>query len=207
VSDGGHFAIEIDGQSIFTDACGSLSPNQVKRTSGSGSYTAAKTGLVTLDLKNWRSGLETDSVHNYADNVRMTAQTFSFEAKTREINTYVGGTPQFELTAGPAYAGKWYIILQGVSGNDPGFDMNGHTVHVPLNLDAWTWVALDLNPFWTGFYSQLDANGEAAAVFNSFGDQPAAFALAIHFVYLVLENPGNTPVFASNPIYVLFTAP
>ena len=40
-----------------------------------------------------------------------------------------------------------------------------------------------------------------------FGDQPAAFALAINFVFLVLENPGGTPIFASNPIYVLFTAP
>lgn len=207
MSDGGNFAIEIDGQSIFTDLCGTLVPNQIKRNSRSADYTATNTGLVTLSLTNWRSGSEDDPVHNYADNVRMTAQTFSFEAKTREINTYVGGTAEFELTPGPAFANKGYIVLQGVSGNYPGFDMNAGAVHVPLNLDVWTWVALDLNPFWTGFYSQLDGNGEATAVFNSFGDQPAAFALAINFVYLVLENPGSTPIFASNPVYVLFTAP
>jgi hypothetical protein len=144
---------------------------------------------------------------NFIDNVRLTAQTHSFETLTREIDTYNGGTCEFKLTPGPAFANKWYLIIQGYTGVTPGFSMNGGTVHVPLNVDDWTWIALQLNPLWTGFYSQLDAQGEATAIFDSFGAQPVAFGLALNFAYMVLQNPGNTPIFGSNPIYVLFTAP
>jgi hypothetical protein len=144
---------------------------------------------------------------NYIDNVRMYPDTCSFEALTHEIDTYTGGTCEFKLTPGPAYANKWYLILQNYTGCYPGFDMNGGTVHVPLNVDDWTWIALQLNPLWTGFYSQLDAQGEATAIFDSFGPQTTAFGLALNFAYMVLQNPGNTPILASNPIYVLFTAP
>ncbi|MFH1998364.1 MAG: hypothetical protein ABIK28_01725 [Planctomycetota bacterium] len=136
--------------------------------------------------------------------MRLTAQTFSFEADPREIDTYNGGTVELKLTPGPAYANKWYIILQGVTGFHPGFNMNMGSVHVPLNLDTWTWIALSLNPLWTGFYSQLDSQGEATAILDTFGPQPEAWAVALDFVYIVLENPGDTPIFASNSIYTLF---
>ncbi|MBU0755749.1 MAG: hypothetical protein KJ645_11460 [Planctomycetes bacterium] len=161
--------------------------------------------MVSFEIINWRTTIT--ELTNYIDNVHMTAQTYTFEALTREIDTYVGGTNQFELTAGPAYANKWYIILQGVSGFDPGFNMNGGTVHVPLNLDDWTWFALSLNPYWTGFYGQLDAQGESSATFSSFGPQPLMFGYAVNFTYMILQTPTGTPIFASNPISVLFTAP
>jgi len=200
-------------------AGGTTTVNTFAHLVGDDSATGDGAGFVTFDNggANNRNARLLNTATEYAatitsgsavlDNVRLTAQSYSFETETREINTYVGGTAQFKLSPGPAYAGKWYIILQGFSGFHPGFDMNGGTVHVPLNPDAWTFVALDLNPLWPGFFSQLDANGEATATFDSFGDQPKAFSLAIDFVFMVLQNPGSTPIFASNPIYVLFTAP
>lgn len=144
---------------------------------------------------------------NYVDNISMIPVTCSFEALDHEINANQGGTADFALAAGTDYANKWYIILQGFSGCSPGFYMNKGTVHVPLNVDIWTKMALSLNYLWPGFYSQLDAQGESTAILNSFGPQPVAAGLAINFVYMVLQNPSGTPIFASNPIYVLFTSP
>lgn len=158
-----------------------------------------------MEIINWRT--TTIDLDNYIDNVRMIAHTYTFETLNREIDTYNGGAPQFLLTPGPAYADKWYVILQGYSGNVPGFNMNHGTVHVPLNVDAWTKIALGLNMIWPGFYGQLDAQGEASATFNTYGPQPAAFSLALNFVFIVFQNKGSTPIYASNPIYEIFTAP
>ena len=91
--------------------------------------------------------------------------------------------------------------------NVPGFYMNKGSVHVPLNVDVWTKMALGLNYLWSGFYSQLGGLGESTATLNTFGPQPVAAGLAINFVYMVLNNPSGSPIFASNPIYVLFTSP
>jgi hypothetical protein len=192
---------------IFTDNCGPIGPSQTIRHSQSGQFTATSTGLVSFEIENFREGVPGEMLYNYTDNLCMVPQTCSFEALDNEIDANKGGTADFGIHAGPAYANKWYIILQGFTGCTPGFDMNAGTVHVPLNIDVWTWIALDLNPLWSGFYSQLDGVGEATATLNTFGPQPVAAGLALNFVYLVLQNPGSTPIFASNPVFVLFTTP
>jgi hypothetical protein len=166
-------------------------------------YTATTTGMVTFELHNWKDGAYDPDLINYADHVRMYPQNPNFIALQHEIDINVGGTATFMLDAGAAYANKYSIILQSITGNHPGFDMNGN--HIPLNMDVWSWMALDftLQGFWSGFYGPLDANGQSTAVFNTFGAQPAAYGLIINFAYMVLQNPTNTPVFASYPIYVL----
>lgn len=204
MSDGGNFAIRIDGQSILTDNCGTINPYDTKRNSADGTFTATSTGMVPVEIYSWRTGDEFDPIHNYIDNVRVTAQTYSLEADSRELDTYNGSSSELKIDVGPAYAGKYYIILQGMSGSAPGFDMSMGTVHVPLNVDSWTLIAFNFYPVWTGFQGQLDAEGKATAVLNTYGPQPSAWAQAIYHVCLVLENPYNTPIFASNSVYTLF---
>jgi hypothetical protein len=159
---------------------------------------------VTFELYNWRDDIETDQITNYADHLRMFPQNPNFIAETREIIASSGGTANLTVKAGAAHANKWYLVLSGISGCHPGFTMNG--VKIPLNQDFWTMMAINfaLGGIWTGFYTQLDANGDGTAVLNTFGPQAAAKGLVMYFDYIVLLNPTNSPIFASYPIYVMF---
>ena len=160
--------------------------------------------MVELDLFNWRDGIET-TIDNYIDNIQVNLQNPTFEALNREVSASSGGVFNFDIKPGPAYANKWYIILQGYTGNHPGFNMSAGVVHVPLNVDLWTDIALGLNPFWNNFYASLDGNGHSDASMSTFGPQPVAQGLALYAVVLVLKNPSNSVEFATNPVSILFT--
>jgi hypothetical protein len=167
-------------------------------------WTAATTGMVTFEILNWKDGDPDTDLENYIDNVRMYPQNPTLIAEQREIDSSTGGTATFTIDAGPAYANKWYLVLSGFSGNHPGFTLNG--THIPLNQDLWTTLAVSfaLQGFWVGFYTSLDASGQSTAILNTFGPQPSVQGVALNFCYMVLQNPTNSPIFASNPIYVLF---
>jgi hypothetical protein len=204
VSDGGNYTILIDGVSIVTDNCG-VSPGASDiRNHITASCVATTTGMVELEVYNWREGLES-TIENYIDNIRVYMQNPTFEALNREVSASSGGVFNFDINPGPAYANQWYMILQGFTGNHPGFNMSAGAVHVPLNADVWTDIALGLNPFWNNFYSALDGNGHSDASMSTFGPQPIAEGLALYLDVLVLKNPSDTVVFATNPISVLFT--
>lgn len=82
-----------------------------------------------------------------------------------EVSVSDGGTTTFSLDAGPANAGKFFLVLPSASGIWPGSSIGG--MHVPINVDALT-----LQPFLepSGFYSEflgfLDSNGEATVSFS-----------------------------------------
>lgn len=168
----------------------------------SGTYTATATGYVNFQIYNWRDEEETTNVTNYVDNVRIYPETPNFETATREITASGGGTADFTIDAGAAYANKQYIILSCFSNCHPGFVKNG--THVPINIDFWTYMAIEfsLAGYWAGFYTTLDANGQGSATFNTFGPQPAAKELVLYFSYMVMNKPTSQPIFASHPIYV-----
>jgi hypothetical protein len=205
VSDGGNYTISIAETVIASDQCGYLTGNYTYvRRHISGTYTAAQTGLVNLEIHNWSSEGNPGKVHNHLDNLQVAPEHPIFEALNPEIVANEGGVFQFNIDAGSEYGNKIFIILQSFSGSDPGFYMNGGTVHVPLNPDIWTNVALNLNSYWHNFYGLLDMNGQAYAEMSTFGPQPNAELVAIHLVALVLEDSGFIPIFASNPVNVLF---
>lgn len=192
---------------IVSDACGTLDPQTDVRHSGAGSFTATTTGPVPLEVYNWRSGYYTSLVKNYVDNIRVIHLDSDFTITNREIICYAGGTSTLNLDPGIACAGKDYIILSGATGTWPGSLVSGITV--PLNTDAWTWVAYSLinTPAFSNFMGKLDAFGNATARIDTLG--PLSYEVighVLHFDYLLLENPGSLPaVYASDPVYLLLT--
>jgi hypothetical protein len=79
-----------------------------------------------------------------------------------------GGSVSIALDAGPAAAGKTYLLLASISGSAPGFVWQpGYPV--PLNVD---WVTQGLandpaNPFLQNGLGSLDINGRATATFQA----------------------------------------
>lgn len=161
--------------------------------------------MVLLEIENYRTGFYTYDVGNYVDNILIHPQSPDFIAGQREISASMGGLCHFALDAGPAFAGKEYLILSGVTGSYPGFDLS--KVHVHLNPDAWTWAAFTLinTPVMMGFMGKLNSTGQATAALHALVVPPEAVGLAMYFDYLVLANPGAPPLEkASHPVYVLF---
>lgn len=139
------------------------------------------------------------------DNIRVYPQNATFEIDSRELSVSGAGSAGLTLNAGPSYGGKDYIIFASVTGTYPGFSVSG--VDVPLNLDVFTWLAFSLinTPVFSNFMSVLDGSGQATANFQVFSATPEALGMAIYFDYVLLANPGKTPIlFASNPVYALF---
>jgi hypothetical protein len=128
-----------------------------------------------------------------------------FTAVPREFFCGTGGTSNMTLQAGPECAGRYFIILSGMTGTWPGFSMSG--TDIPLNLDAWTWLAFTLinTSCMSNFMGQLDGQGDAAAVLKiPVGTSTELIGQPFFFDYLVLENPASGPVIkASHPVYVL----
>ena len=196
----------MDGTKIASHTCGTIPAYSDIRKTLTGTFTAPTTGPYTFKFNNWRNDVQTTDIKNYVDNIRFAPQTPNFSCSPRHLSASTGGSSTFTLDAGPAYAGKDYVIFSGVTGTYPGFTWSG--VHVPLNLDTWTWTAFSLinTAVMQNFMAALDANGQATAVFAALAPlPPEAVGLALYFDYVVLKNPGSPPVvFASHPLYVLF---
>jgi hypothetical protein len=207
------YVVTVSGTEIAKFGWGAVAaPDVWQYGSFSGTYHAQTTGIVELKI-----AFEPDmsipttqhaklpSNHCYIDNIRLYPEDASFDAVKSEISAAEGGAFKFHIHAGAANGGRSYMVLQGVSGNDPGFNLAGGSVHVPLNVDAWTLLSLNLNSYWMNFYGLLDANGEADLQMSTFGPQPGAERLSITLVALLMDNTGFKPVGCTNPVYVLFT--
>jgi hypothetical protein len=107
------------------------------------------------------------------------------------IDSRVGGTVTFDLNAGAANAGRFYVIFAGASGSTPGTPLPGGSTVLPVNWDAVTNLMLGL-PF---FYGNLDGTGSdmkslPVVPFFLAGD------LVVTFAYALNGPPWD---FASNP--------
>ena len=112
-----------------------------------------------------------------------------------------GGTIDFALDAGTAYADRTYLMLASVSGTSPGLPLPGGLVTLPLNLDWLSFLVLDnLNsPLFTNFTGVLDGSGTGASQLNV-PHLPGAAGLPMHFAFMT-RAPYD---FVSNPVLVTF---
>lgn len=172
----------------------------MQRATISGTYVATETGMVELEVRNWRE-TSAQKYENYFDNIRVTQVNANFEAGVRELSAAEGGVFELEIDAGPDYAHEMFIILQGVSGMDPGIDKPGSDVHIPLNFDTWTHIGFSLNPYWVNFFGTFDSMGCASSRMSTFGPQTSAEGLAIYAVAYVVSKP-----MATNPA-IMFLLP
>jgi hypothetical protein len=74
----------------------------------------------------------------------------------------------FTVCPGVDYSNYNYALLTGATGTQPGTTLPSG-LEVPLNFDAWTYFGLQFlnTPTFKDFYGQLDASGEADAVFST----------------------------------------
>lgn len=139
-------------------------------------------------------GLDNDGDLDYDADDSDCSLTFD----THIIENTPGGTVQFYLDAGPAFASRTYVVLASVTGIDPGTPLPGGAATLPLNWDFFTdlllQIALSGSPITTNFLGALDANGEStASLFIPPG--PGAVGTEINFAFC-LRWPWE---FASNP--------
>lgn len=116
--------------------------------------------------------------------------------RTPAIPTTVGGAVQFDLDAGPANAGRTYVLLGGVSGTYPGTTLPGGTTTLPVNWDVLTRVIMtQMNTsLFTNFMNELDVLGRSWACIHSRPLNQVAAGATAHFAF-ALSGPYN---FASN---------
>jgi hypothetical protein len=120
-------------------------------------------------------------------------------ADKTSLSGTAGGTVQFDLLLGAAFAGKTYYILGGASGTSPGIPIDGQVF--PLNMDAVVLFTLaNVNtPLLSNTYGTLDVIGHATATLNL---PPGTIAGPVlgHFAAAVLNPTTGTVVATSNPV-------
>jgi FG-GAP repeat len=92
-------------------------------------------------------------------------------AASNSLSVTAGGSIPLSLECGKLSKDENFIVLASASGSSPGIDVPaaaGGAVHLPLNLDALTSVALPLanTQLFQGFIGQLDADGGGLSVFS-----------------------------------------
>ena len=137
-------------------------------------------------------------VGNLDDELLCFADTMSGSSTTM---SWSGGTLDIQLDAGPPHANDSYIVLSGLSGTSPGFDL--FLTHVHLNWDIWTSTVLRLvnSVLFVDFLGTLDDEGRALAQFDLVLPlDPSVIGLKMYFTYLTL-SPKD---FAGNAIAIEF---
>ena len=125
---------------------------------------------------------------------------------TTTLTLSAGGTQSFDLDAGPAHAGRLYLLLGSSSGTVPGVPVD--SVLLPLNVDNYT--LFTLNSAGSGPLQNtlgfLDAQGTASAALNVPGGlSPNLDGLTLHHAFAVLDvNGSGQAVFASNAFPLTF---
>jgi hypothetical protein len=103
------------------------------------------------------------------------------------LSLAAGGATQLQLNLGAAYGGRGYVVLAGISGTAPGFDLGA--THVDLNFDAVTQLGLTLLPNLPGFLGTLDSGGRATATLDlDPGTDPSFAGLTLHLVAVTLAK-------------------
>lgn len=89
-------------------------------------------------------------------------------AYTLEISEVQGGSVDFAIDAGPANAGRKYMIVGGITGSTPGMPLPGNMVTLPVNWDLFSDLEMMLlnTVVFSDFMGFLDAEGMGAAQMN-----------------------------------------
>ncbi|MCC6782653.1 MAG: FG-GAP repeat protein [Planctomycetes bacterium] len=123
----------------------------------------------------------------------------SFVGRPSSVPIAAGARQDWQIDAGPANAGRFYLVLGSLSGIAPGTPLGAVTL--PLNLDPYSVASiggLNLPPFVQSF-GVLDAGGRASAAFVV---SPALFTglagLTLDHAFVLLPSGGGID-FASNP--------
>jgi hypothetical protein len=115
----------------------------------------------------------------------------------------IGGRQDWRLAAGPAHAGRLYVVA-GSFATTPGLPLGN--VVLPLVPDAWTSMSLGFanTSIYPGSIGVLDGSGAATAAFVLPPAWiPALVGQTVHHAYVVLQ--GSTFVHASNAVKLVFT--
>lgn len=92
----------------------------------------------------------------------------SLFAEPASVSATTGGSQNFAFDCGAARAFNIYALIGSSSGTRPGFPSPFGPQTIPLNLDPWTQLSLDLSntAIYSNTLSLLDANGRGTASFN-----------------------------------------
>jgi hypothetical protein len=129
-----------------------------------GNFIGEYTGLAASDR----------TVHAlWSDGRNATNDTFTsrvqldFHGNSETVSAVRGGKVNFRINPGPLHAGAEYFVIGSLSGTDPGTYV-GNGVVLPLNLDAFSQIALDGDraAMFRDFHGTLDATGNATARFD-----------------------------------------
>jgi len=127
-----------------------------------------------------------------------------FSASSYFISAACGGKIELSLNGDRPNSLRTYLICGGSSGFIPGSPLPGGQAVLPLNWDSFSnFVITSLNtPLFSGFFGNLDSEGCAEAVLDTFGPvDPRVIGLKMHYAG-VLFNPYDT---TSNPVYIEIT--
>ncbi|MEW6746620.1 MAG: M20/M25/M40 family metallo-hydrolase [Planctomycetota bacterium] len=101
------------------------------------------------------------------------------------VSLTAGGTITYTINLGAAYAGRQYVVLAGISGTEPGFDLNYD--HVPLNFDAVTALFVKLLGVLPGWQGTLDGQGRSTATLGfPAGSDPGLAGIRLYTVAITL---------------------
>ena len=89
-----------------------------------------------------------------------------FAAQPETIPAGAGGSSALHMDQGAPAALRPYLVLAGLSGSQPGIDLN--TVVVPVNYDLLTEIGIVAvnSPMFAAFAGALDAAGQGRATFS-----------------------------------------
>lgn len=126
----------------------------------------------------------------------------SLFAQPASIDTATGGSQSFTFDCGAARAFNIYALLGTSSGSRPGFPSPFGPQIVPLNIDPWLQLSLDLanTSVYTNTLSLLDANGRGTASFN-FPALPVFAGTNLHHAVVALDFSLNS-TFVTEPVAV-----
>ena len=126
----------------------------------------------------------------------------SLFAEPASINTTTGGSQNFAFDCGVARAFNIYALLGTSAGSRPGFASPFGPQIVPLNIDPWLQLSLDLanTSIYTNTLSLLDANGRGTASFN-FPALPTFAGINLHHAVVALDFSLNS-TFVTEPVAV-----
>jgi len=167
---------------------------------GKGTYTFPVTAGTTPGLAVFR--IEVDDGRGkvlLAPRSILTVSKPPLFASPTALSAAAGGTVNFDLFPGPAFAGRPFYLLASASGSVPGIPLPGLTL--PLNPDPLFFLSFSLmnSPILPGAAGKFDASGRASARLVVTPGLLLPYASgSLTFAYGVL-NPID---FVSNPVVI-----
>lgn len=136
----------------------------------------------------------------YFDRIHTLVGALAVDCHT--LSAAFGGTVNYNLDAGVAYANRNYLLLGSISGTEPGTPLPGGLTTIPMNWDLFTNMMIPLinSPVFNKFYGPLDAYGKGSAQLKTGAVPASAAGLRMYFAYCTYE-PFD---FVSNPEEVRF---